>query len=292
MDNVFPPELVERLYGLRAGRLRYWDMIGLVSPSGLTEKKKRRVYTFQDIISLKVVKSLVDGGLSIQRIRKLLKGLKRLMPNLQRPLLELRIQCDGKRIFLNSKGVCLEPTGQLLFDFSLSELEKELLVPPVDSSSPESAEYWFEKGLNLDMDPKTHQEAMAAYRKAIELDPRMAEAHTNLGNLYYMQKKPEKAKEFYLKAIKLDSKHKEALFNLANILMEELKFKEAAALYKRAIELDSEFVDAYFNLALCLENLDKGDEARRHWQVYLKSDHSSEWSRIAKEHLEDGRDDI
>lgn len=289
MDKLFSTDLVEKLYGFKTGRLKYWARTGLISP---TESS----YTFQDIIAIKVIKALLDKGLSIQRIRRLIGQLRRLIPDSQRPLLELRIQSDGERISLSREGDYLEPTGQLLFDFGLRDLKREVagaglhnveaLSPqPPEKTPSRPADYWFKKGLSLDTRPKTYHRAIEAYKRAIEIDPKMVEAYTNLGTLYYKLKMPEKAKELYLQATDLDDTHKEAYFNLANVLMDELRYGEAITHLRRVLRLDPEFADAYFNLALCLEYISKKREARRYWEAYLQRDPSSEWSEMVREHL-------
>jgi DNA-binding transcriptional MerR regulator len=282
MDKHFPIEEVEKLCGLSAGRLRYWDKIGLVSPSGPLEGKKRH-YTFQDIIGLKVVKALLKKGLSIRKIRKVAAQLRELLPHLEKPLLELKIQAEGENIVIRGEHIYLEPSGQLLMDFDLEDTEKE-----IEFQSPASSDYWFERGMDLDSNPETYHEAIQAYLKAIELDPSNVDAYTNLGNIYYRLGDREGAKEQYLQAISIDGFHREALFNMGNIMTEESRDLEASFFYKMALETDPEFADACFNLAFCLERLKKRKEARNYWTFYLEldKDSTSEWAKIAKEHLE------
>src|SRR4026207_1329331 len=54
-------------------QLRYWDQIGLVSPSVQSTGGRPgvpRLYSFRDLVALRVVKSLLDGGMSLQRVRR------------------------------------------------------------------------------------------------------------------------------------------------------------------------------------------------------------------------------
>jgi len=61
------------------------------------------------------------------------------------------------------------------------------------------------------------------------------------------------------------------------------EYQAALILYRDAAALDPEFADAHFNLALTCEQLERVEEARRHWQRYL--DPAGELAAIAREHL-------
>ena len=66
----FTAHQASRFTGCTARQLRYWDQIGLVRPSVQQTGGRPgvpRMYSFRDLVALKVVKSLLDGGLSLQR---------------------------------------------------------------------------------------------------------------------------------------------------------------------------------------------------------------------------------
>lgn len=62
-----------RLTGCTHAQLRYWDSVGLVKPS-IQQTGGRsgvpRLYSFQDLVRLRVVRSMKDNGMSLQRIRR------------------------------------------------------------------------------------------------------------------------------------------------------------------------------------------------------------------------------
>ena len=59
--------------GCTPRQLRYWDQIGLVEPTVQGTGGRPgvpRLYAFRDLVALRVVKSLLDGGMSLQRVRR------------------------------------------------------------------------------------------------------------------------------------------------------------------------------------------------------------------------------
>jgi DNA-binding transcriptional MerR regulator len=69
----FTAHQATRFTGCTARQLRYWDQIGLVRPSVQGTGGRPgvpRLYAFRDLVALRVVKSLLDGGMSLQRVRR------------------------------------------------------------------------------------------------------------------------------------------------------------------------------------------------------------------------------
>jgi tetratricopeptide (TPR) repeat protein len=64
---------------------------------------------------------------------------------------------------------------------------------------------------------ENHDGAMAEFKKAIELDPKLIAAHFNLANVYSLKKMPGEAQKEYEKTIELDPKFADAYLNLGVI---------------------------------------------------------------------------
>jgi DNA-binding transcriptional MerR regulator len=82
-------------------QLRYWDKVGLITPSLQTtdgRPGRRRIYSFRDLVGLRVVKSLLDNGLSIQRVRRAWDYLRR-TGDMDDHLASVRLVTDGQSIF-------------------------------------------------------------------------------------------------------------------------------------------------------------------------------------------------
>lgn len=86
---------------------------------------------------------------------------------------------------------------------------------------------WRRGGLRLDEEETTRDRAEQAYRKAIDLDPRLATALTNLGNLRLVAGDRAEAESMYRRAIASDPSQAEAPYNLAYLLVERGVHHEA-----------------------------------------------------------------
>jgi tetratricopeptide (TPR) repeat protein len=104
-------------------------------------------------------------------------------------------------------------------------------------------------------------EAVAEYRKAIELDPQDPRPHFNLGNALYDQRKVAEAAAEYRLALDRDPRYAPAHAGLGNALYSQGKRVEASASFRRATELDPTSAPAYSNLGVTLREEGKLGEA-------------------------------
>ena len=61
-----------KIVGITYRQLDYWTRTGLVEPTiqAATGSGSQRLYSFNDLLQLKVVKSLTDAGASLQKVRQ------------------------------------------------------------------------------------------------------------------------------------------------------------------------------------------------------------------------------
>jgi len=86
-----------------------------------------RLYSFRDLISLRVVKSLLDGGMSLQRVRRAFEYLRR-NADLEGHLSEVKLITDGKSIFkvARRRGEVIDALrhGQMAFFVAIDQIAR------------------------------------------------------------------------------------------------------------------------------------------------------------------------
>ena len=128
----FTAEQATRFTGCTSHQLRYWDRIDLVTPSVQATGGRpgvRRLYSFRDLIALKCVRSLLDGGMSLQRVRRAYTFLRK-KAGLDQHLSELKLVTDGQSIFkiCHNDGEVLDALkeGQMAFFLALDEVARSV----------------------------------------------------------------------------------------------------------------------------------------------------------------------
>jgi predicted RNase H-like HicB family nuclease len=119
---------VSKICGLTKRQLDYWDRTHFIKPSvrEAAGYGSARLYSFIDLIQLRVVKILKDKGVSLQKIKKALRYLNKHMPDIDKPLADLRFCTDGETIFVitrkNREIIDAVRNGQLVFTMALGEM--------------------------------------------------------------------------------------------------------------------------------------------------------------------------
>ncbi|MHB8511200.1 MAG: MerR family transcriptional regulator [Actinomycetota bacterium] len=121
-----------RFTGCTGNQLRYWDKISLVKPTVQPTGGRpgvRRLYSFRDLVSLKVVKSLLDEGLSLQRVRRAYTYLRD-VEALDDHLSSIKLVSDGRSVFKVSRDetevVDALRKGQMAFFVAIDKLAREV----------------------------------------------------------------------------------------------------------------------------------------------------------------------
>src|SRR5205814_4753830 len=88
-----------------------------------------RMYSFRDLVALRVVRSLLDGGMSLQRVRRAWDFLNK-KAGLDHHLSEVKLVTDGKSIFkvVRREGEVLDALrqGQMAFFVAIDEVTRQV----------------------------------------------------------------------------------------------------------------------------------------------------------------------
>ncbi|MEG4207924.1 tetratricopeptide repeat protein [Microcoleus sp. Pol7_A1] len=111
-------------------------------------------------------------------------------------------------------------------------------------------------------------DAVAAYKKAIELNPNFSWSYHSLGDVLLKLEKWEEAVAAYKKAVELNPDFSWSYHNLGDALLKLRRWEEAAAAYRCEIAFNSDFAWSFCNLGDALTKLKQWDEAIA---TYLKA---------------------
>jgi transposase-like protein len=116
-----------RIVGISYRQLDYWARTELVRPSvrDAGGSGTQRLYSFQDLLQLKVVKNLLDAGVSLQQIRKAIEYLQ----DSKQSLHGVTLISDGRRIYTPESPeavVDLISRGQGVFAIAVDKVWTDL----------------------------------------------------------------------------------------------------------------------------------------------------------------------
>ena len=250
-------------------------------------------YRFSDLLMLKTIARLREEQVSPQRIRRSLLALKTRMKD--SAFSDMRVYAQGNRVRVQICKQKMEPiSGQLLFDFHESEINKLFHLPERPRNAEKAAELlrrkmeadnWFERGLELEQRGAPIEQVIEAYQKATALAKPADGAMVPMGTIFFNGHAWADAEEQYRRAIAVDPNYPLAHFNLANLYDERGDFENALFHYQESLRLFPHYADAHYNMALLYQNAGEYLSAVRHWKAYLKLDGGSSWGDIARREL-------
>jgi tetratricopeptide (TPR) repeat protein len=304
MIELYSIRDVARILAVQESRLRYWTQTGFVGPT--VRKGGRFYYTFTDLVAVKSAKDLLAADVSLQTARKAVEALKKALPGDTHPASKLRVCSDGKTIVALADDAAFEPIGgQVVMAFSLAtfgeHVAEVLAMPRVDPRDPNAPTEVTDSPTEANGGTTAYRhfvEACAAedrgdsqtaehlFRQAIDLEPNMSAALTNLGNLVYRQGELEEAQKLYERALDHDPLQAEARYNLANVFEDLGETELAIAELRRVCAACPEFADAHYNLGLMLAQVGGTAQAKQHLERYLELDAGSDWASHARSYLD------
>jgi DNA-binding transcriptional MerR regulator len=129
--DTYDSKTASRLVGVTLRQLQYWDEQDFIRPSvRLAEGRgTKRLYSFHDLVCLKVVKDLAYHGFTLQKIRRCLAPLKKDSSKTERPEVSLKYLTDGEELFVitNDRRKILDAIErQFVVSLGLGSLVREL----------------------------------------------------------------------------------------------------------------------------------------------------------------------
>ena len=118
---------VTKAVGISYRQLDYWARTGLVTPS-IREaggSGTQRLYSFQDMLVLRIIKKLLDAGVALQQIRKAVEYLQ----EMKQPLHAVTLMSDGNRIYAPDSPeavIDLLAKGQGVFAIAIGKVASDL----------------------------------------------------------------------------------------------------------------------------------------------------------------------
>jgi tetratricopeptide (TPR) repeat protein len=277
-----------RILRVSPARLRAWSRTGFVS----AHAAEAEAFAFDDLVRLRALVGLISQGVSMRKIRGTVARLEERVPELREPLAALRVWGgSARRVVARHGDALVEPDGQLVLNFDAEREPSGVTAIGAGGrdekadAAPRSAFAWFEQGCMLDAQNGRASEAVAAYRRAVELAPDFADAWCNLGTVHFHRGERAEARGCYERALAADADHLEANFNLANLLDDEGRREAALHHYKAAVRVDPAFADARLNLALLYDRLGLRRLGREQWRHYLQLVPTGSWADLARERI-------
>jgi DNA-binding transcriptional MerR regulator len=135
-----------RAAGITYRQLDYWARTGLVEPTvrAATGSGTQRLYGFRDILLLKVIKRLLDAGVSLQQIRTAVQHLRARGTD---DLTQVTLMSDGATVYectSDHEVIDLLQGGQGVFGIAIGGVWREIEgtlseLPSEKASTPDDA---------------------------------------------------------------------------------------------------------------------------------------------------------
>jgi len=276
-------DIIAMYPSLRLDHLRYLEKCGLVKPLNASGD---RLYGFADLTVLRQIAGELQQGSPFRAVVRTLQSSRT-----GQLAFDFRLDAHPARI-IELKPRTPETFGAEAPDGTQGAIPIGTLGTPGTIGTGvfgaiSSAEQYFLMGSLLDDGtPDRIEEAVKAYRRALEEDPDLVAALINLANIRYSRDELAEAQALYERAISLDDSYFEAHFNLGNIHHDHGRYAEAEGSYRIALALNNDYADAHFYLAVTLEKMGKSVDARLHWRAYQELAPDGEWADLAREFSE------
>jgi len=191
-------------------------------------------------------------------------------------------------IYYYQKAITLKP--------QVAEFYRKLAQVFEQIGSPEQAAVCSYKAVNLEPRGVTAEqclilgntllgqekvdEAIACYRRAIELNPKLSPAYHNIGEILSRKQEWEGAINAYRHSIQVKPDNAGSYYGLAKALFVQESWEEAVASYRQAIQFNPNSAEVYHQLGDALTKLQKWEEAVSVYRRAIELSPNNSWSHI------------
>ena len=248
------------------------------------------LFSFQDLALLRTALELAAARIPPRRIRRALGELRRQVTAGQ-SLSAIAVAIDGDEVIARDDRAVWSPeSGQTHFEFMAPWFESgrptfDIVPGRAGSAGAEdlSADEWYRIG--CEAEETRVDEAQAAFRRALALEPAHRGAHLSLGYLLHQSGHLDEAVLHYRLAAESDPADPDAAgpdptdgdpvdglaaFNLGVALEDLGRPEEALHAYRQAIDVDPQLADAHYNLGRLYEERGERSSAFEHLRCYRR----------------------
>jgi tetratricopeptide (TPR) repeat protein len=264
-----PREILTRYPGVREDHLRYLVKWGLIRPPVRTPTGP--CYGFSDLVVIRHVQGELQKGVPFRAVVRALMAAR-----------------EGQ-LSLDFRGADSQTAKVIAWERpprAAAGADRRPAAPSPSSEQGPATLAFLDAFALDDGDPAKHEQALAAYRRALALDPCLVPAIVNLANIRYAREERVEAQALYERAIRLEPHCFEAHFNLGHVFHDLGRLGDAQACYRETLAINPAYADAHFYLAVTLEKLGLSQEARPHWRAYQQLAPDGEWVELAREFSE------
>jgi tetratricopeptide (TPR) repeat protein len=292
MSAPLTAAMLAELVGVDAARVRSWQRRGWLVPAAETHRLAQ--FDFTELTVARQLAELHRAGASPRLIARKLQEIHKRFPDVARPLAELTLVLDGRKLLVRRGEKLVETSGQRVIDFGALEHEPADELPatiaspaiflarqspaPPEQAAPAQLAVWaaeLDEAGDLRAAAETYRAALAASGPQPELCFQLAEVLYRAGDL-------PAARERYFMALELDENYVEARVNLGCVLAELGEKELAAAAFEGTLRSYEPYPDAHYHLARVLDDLSRPDEAVAHWSRFLELSPDSPWADEAR----------
>ena len=131
--DTYDSKTASQIVGVSLRQLQYWDEQGFIRPSvQLAEGRgTKRLYSFNDLICLKVVCDLTRHGFNLQKIRRCLKPLREGSSRAVCAVESVKYLTDGEELFVitdDRRQILEAMERQFVLSLGIGRLVRELNI--------------------------------------------------------------------------------------------------------------------------------------------------------------------